>query len=95
MIYLKELYGILLSTGLASHVRYRPARIFIYIDNQALICAIDNSSSKSGQHIVQKIVEKIKKLGKKRYVVEFHWIPAYISIVRNKLANKAAKEATG
>ena len=94
-VYSGELYGILLGTGLASHVGYRPGRVFICVDNQASIRAIGNSSSKSGQHIVQRIVEEIEKLRKSGYVIELHWIPAHMGIVGNELADKAAKEATG
>ncbi len=94
-VYSEELYGILLGTGLASHVEYRPGRVFICVNNQASICAIGNPSSKSGQHIVQRIVEEIQKLRKSEYVIELHWILAHMGIVRNELADKAAKEATG
>lgn len=51
-VYSGELYGILLGIGLASHMEYGPGKIFICVDNQALICAIGNLSSKSDQHIV-------------------------------------------
>ena len=32
-VYLGELYGILLRTGLASHVGCKPGRVFIYVNN--------------------------------------------------------------
>lgn len=32
-VYLKELYGILLGIGLASYMKYRLGKIFIYVDN--------------------------------------------------------------
>lgn len=51
-LFTRELYGILLKTGLANYVGYRPGMVFIYIDNQALIYAISNLSSKSSQYIV-------------------------------------------
>ena len=69
-VYSGELYGILLGAGHASHVEYRPGRVFICVDNQASICAIGNSSRGSGQHIVQRIVEEIEKLRKSGYVIE-------------------------
>lgn len=47
IVYLGELYSIILRTGLASHMEYR-CRVFIYIENQASIRAIDNISRKSG-----------------------------------------------
>lgn len=47
-VYSGELYGILLGTGLASHVEYRPGRVFTCVDNQASIRAIGNPSSRSG-----------------------------------------------
>ena len=40
----------------------RPGNVFICVDNRASIRTIGNPSSKSGQHIVHKIVEEIKKL---------------------------------
>ena len=94
-VYSGELYGILLGTGLASHVGYKPGRVFICVDNQASICAIGNPSSRSGQHIVQRVVEEIEKLRKDDYVIELYWVPAYMGIAGNELADKAAKEATG
>lgn len=94
-VYLGELYGILLGIGLASHVEYRPGKVFICVDNQASICTIGNPSSKSGQHIVHKIVEEIKKLREEGYIIELHWVPAHMGIAGNETAVKAAKEATG
>ena len=88
-------YGSLLGTGLASHVGHRLGRVFIYVDNQASIRTIGNPSSKSGQHIVQRVIEEIEKLRKDGYVIELHWVPAHMGIAGNELADKAAKEATG
>lgn len=94
-VYSGELYGILLGTGLASNVGYRPGRVFICVDSQASIRANGNPSSKSGQHIVRRVVEEIEKLRKDGYVIELQWVPAYMGIAGNELADKAAKEATG
>ncbi len=85
----------MLGIGLASHVEYRPGKVFICVDNQASICTIGNPSSKSGQHIVHKIVEEIKKLREEYYIIELHWVPAHMGIAGNETAVKAAKEATG
>ena len=68
-VYSGELYSSLLGTGLASHVGHRLGRIFIYVDNQASIRTINNPSSKSGQHIVQRVIEEIEKLRKNGYVI--------------------------
>ena len=94
-VYSGELYGSLLGRGLASHVGHRLGRVFIYVDNQAPIRTIGNPSSKSGQHIVQRVIEKIEKLRKDGYVIELHYVPAHMGIAGNELADKAAKEATG
>lgn len=94
-VYSEKLYGILLKTGLASHMGYRLSRVFICVDNQALIRVISNLNSKSGQHIVQRIVEEINELKKDDYIIELHWIPIYMSIAGKELANKVAKEAIG
>lgn len=60
-----------------------------------MIRAIGNQNSKSGHHIVQKVVEEIEKLRKDGYVIKFHRVPAHISIAGNELANKTAKKVTG
>lgn len=85
----------MLGTGPASHVEYRPGRVFICVDSQASIRTIGNPSSKSGQHIVQKVVEEIEKLREEGYIIELHWVSAHMGIAGNETADKAAKEATG
>lgn len=84
--YSGELYGSLPGTGLASHVGHRLGRVSIYVDNQASISTIGNPSSKSGQHIVQRVIEEIEKLRKDGYVIELHWVPAHMGIAGNELA---------
>ena len=83
-VYSGELYGILLGTGLASNVGYRSGRVFICVDNQASIRANGNPSSKSGQHIVRRVVEEFEKLRKDSYVIELHWVPAHMGIAGNE-----------
>lgn len=74
---------------------YRPGRVFLCVDNHASIRAIDNPGRMSGQYIMLRIVEEIKKLRKSEYIIELHWIPTHMGIVGNELVDKAAKEAIG
>lgn len=74
---------------------YRPGTVFLCVDNQASIRAIGNPSSKSGQHIVQRVVEEFEKLRKDGFIIELHWVSAHMGLADNELADKAAKEATG
>ncbi len=93
MVYSGEQYSILLSIELASHVEYRSSGVFICVDNQASIRTISNMSSRSGHHIVQRIVEEMEKPRKDGNLIELHWVPAHMGIASNELADKAAKEA--
>lgn len=71
-VYLEKLYNSLLGTRLASYMKYKIGKIFIYIDNKILIRTIDNPSSKLGQHMIQKIRKKIKKQKKDDYIIELY-----------------------
>ncbi len=44
---------------------------------------------------MQRIVQAIERLRQRGSTVEIHWVPAYIGLCGNQVADKSAKEATG
>lgn len=87
--YLGELYGISLATKMFQVV-------IICVDSQAGIRAVGLPKKKGWrQHIMQRIVQAIERLRQRGSTVEIHWVPAYIGLRGNQVADKSAKEATG
>ena len=69
--------------------------MIINTDNQASIQAIGDPRKYSGQLFVIVAIEWINYLRKEGFAIELHWIPAYMGIDGNEMADKEAKEAIG
>ena len=70
-------------------------KVIINTDNQASIQAIGDPRKHSGQSFVIAAIEWINYLRKEGFAIELHWIPAYMGIDGNEMADKEAKEAIG
>lgn len=67
--------------------------IKIFTNNQSIIQAISTPSAQSGQQFLRFIIGAIDWLREQDIDVELRWIPAYIGVGGNELADQAAKEA--
>ena len=97
-VYAAELTGIFeaLST-IYSRTNVGPQTWHIFTDNQAAIQTIKDPGSRvrSGQIIVQGIVQKLDALRWRGAKVIFYWIPAHEGFPGNEIADQEAKKATG
>src|SRR5439155_18579082 len=69
-------------------------KVWIFLDNQAAIKRLKNSSLKAGQYYVQSIRNWSKKFQDKAIQLHLEWVPGHMNIRGNDLANKAVKKGT-
>src|SRR5438874_13043058 len=69
-------------------------KVWIFLNSQAAIKKLKNSSLKVGQYYIQSIKKWTKKFQDKAIQLHLEWVPGYINIRGNDLANKAAKKGT-
>ena len=97
-VYSAELCGIVIALEMIYAIRgliKKDKKVIINTDNQASIQAIEDPGKHSGQAFVIAVIQWISLLREEGYTIELHWIPAYIGIDGNEIADKEAKEAIG
>ena len=98
-VYSAELCGIFEALRELSQSGFHqwPTIIHIFIDNQAAIQAVRDPAShvRSGQIIIEGIVQYLDLLRGKGVNTVLHWIPAHEGFPGNEKADLEAKKATG
>jgi len=72
IVYLAKLYEIILALILALISKHDKTYVFICIDNQTTIKAIENPRNSLEQYIVKSIIKFINLLRKKELKIELH-----------------------
>jgi hypothetical protein len=62
------------------------------MDSQAAIKRLQLKSLIGGQELVFKITQSYSYLASKGISINFYWVPSYLGIYRNKIADKLAKK---
>src|SRR6266536_5023282 len=69
-------------------------KIWIFSDSQAAIKRLKDSSLKAGQYYIQSIRKWAERFQNNYIQIQLKWVPGYMNIKENKLADKAAKKDT-
>ena len=97
-VYAAELMGIFEALNTMYYrTMLGPLTYYVFTDNQATIQTIRDPGSRvrSGQFIVQGIIDSIDALRGKGIRVIFCWVPAHEGFPGNEAADEGAKKATG
>lgn len=95
-VYEAELVGILLGTYLTRQEK-NIKTITIAADNQAALLAPRGVKAKSGNHILEEIMDEIGRIRRRNRNIEitYSWCPGHENIAGNELADELAKAAAG
>lgn len=94
-VYFGKLQGVAMAVQSTTLVKNQLFQKFtIFTNNQSAIQAVTTSSAQSGQQILYFIIGAINRLQDQPIEVEIQWIPAYIVVEKNKIADYAVKETT-
>lgn len=66
----------------------------IVSDSQSATRAIANPTSRPGQHIVRRILGRLRELRRQRIKVRLSWVPAHAGVNGNEMADQLAQQAT-
>ena len=91
-MYAGKLEGIDMACDMAISVA--PPSLIIWTDNQAAIQSTADPKGQAGQHILSRIVEKLKKLKEMEVPVTLRWLAAHEDVPGNEAADKLAKWAS-
>ena len=69
-------------------------KVWIFLNSQATIKRLKNTSLKAGQYYIQTIRKWAKKFQNIAIQLQLEWVPGHMNIKGNELANKAAKKGT-
>ena len=69
-------------------------KIWIFSDSQAAIKRLKNSNLKAGQYYIYSIRKWAEKFHNSYIYIQLEWVPGYMNIKGNDLADKAAKKET-
>ena len=67
-------------------------KVWIFLNSQAAIKKLKNSSLKVGQYYIQSIKKWTKKFQDKAIQLHLEWVPGHMNIRGNDLVDKAAKK---
>ncbi len=90
-VYFGELYGLLMALDFDVEDNTNQ-KVLIFTDNQASITSSEKPKQQSGQYLLQEIALQIESFSRQ---LEIYRIPGHSWVPGNKLADIAAKAATG
>ena len=92
-INLGELIVIWNTVRMIRHEEQRGSVSTIFSDSQSAIRAIATTAARSGQAIVQRILDHVESLRQAHIRVRLHWVPGHESNAGNEMADRLVKQA--
>lgn len=94
-VYAAELTAIQMAVKLYEEKINEYMNVYIFTDNQSAIQTIDSPKRQSGQYIVKKILDLIKRVReiKPTCNIYIEWVPGHENVEGNEQADQAAKTA--
>jgi ribonuclease HI len=87
-----ELYAVYRALEYLKQQRLEEKKVYIFIDSQAAIKRLQLNTLTGGQELVFKITQSCSYLASRNISINFYWVPSYLGIYRNKVADKLAKK---
>jgi ribonuclease HI len=87
-----ELYAVYRAREHLKQQRLEEKKVYIFIDSQAAIKRLQLNALTGGQELVFKITQSCSYLASRNISINFYWVPSYLGIYGNKIADKLAKK---